>query len=710
MFAFFVVWWILWLLLGLGFEPWAERIFGRLPDRGYAFAKPLALVVFAYTGFLLTSFGLGHGKALGVAALLLAAAGAVGWRQRATPFDVRERGVQEGLFLGALAFFAFARALLPDIYGAEKYMDFAFFNTLVRAEHFPPEDPWLAGVATNYYYFGYLLFADLARVSGVPSEVAYNLSLASVGAVGFTAAVSLGRWMTGRLAWGIAGGVALVLAGNLDGALQLFEGKGIAHFDYWRSTRVVSNTINEFPFFSLLHGDLHPHVAALVLNVTIVAVAAALAQALIDEGMAALRRPLAPALLVLLLGALSIANPWDVPVYLTLLGLLALHALWDPTRPIRSLLPPAVCLGALVAGMTLLGLPFTIGFHAQYGGIGRVHDRTVFASFAVVFGLLLAPPLSAILRQALRSSSSDDAESRDFLIASGVFSYVVLVVATENAVLVLLAGLVVVCVSMLLGPSRRSPLGADPARSDVPALALVLLGAAATALLACEIVYLKDPYGVELHRMNTVFKLYFQAWLLLAIALPAFVRRLIADLGLLSRAAASLALALGLAASLCYPTALLGQRWSNARKLTLDGLAYLDREHPGDAAAIRWIRSEVSGRPVVLEATGDPYSYFARVSSNTGLPTVVGWANHEGVWRGHEPRLDERKRDVETMYRETNMERVQSLLAQYGVRYVFVGDLEREHYEPAGLDKFTAHPELFGRIFHSGTTEVFEVR
>jgi uncharacterized membrane protein len=222
-------------------------------------------------------------------------------------------------------------------------------------------------------------------------------------------------------------------------------------------------------------------------------------------------------------------------------------------------------------------------------------------------------------------------------------------------------------------------------------------------------VFLRDPYGGDLHRMNTVFKLYFQAWVLLALAFPAFVVDLLDRPGRWMRTATILVLLIGLTASLCYPMAAIHLRWG-ARAPSLDGLAYLDRDHPSDAAAIRWLASTARDQPVVLEASGDPYSYYARASSNTGLPTVLGWGNHENVWRGNDPRITERKRDVDRIYSETDVDAIRPLLARYRVAYVFIGDLERERFAPASLDKFRLHPEIFEAVYHFGTTEVFAVR
>jgi YYY domain-containing protein len=717
----FISWWAGLALLGLAFLPLVERIFPvSFPDRGRAFAKPLALVGFTYLSWLLTSAGIPHGVSLGLSAALLAGASGWAWQNRsAGPSDRTRADAQDGraqepagfrrwlraeaVFAVALFLFAFLRALQPAIFGAEKYMDFAFFNTLLRAQHFPPQDPWMSGVAINYYYFGYLMFADLARFTRVPPEVAYNLSLATVGAIAAGAAASLGRFLSGR-AWG--GGlavVAAVLIGNLDGARQLlFEHRRLSSFDYWRSTRIVPHTINEFPFFSLLHGDLHPHVTALVIDVSLIGVALATSQAFADRRRPGLR-PFLPGLLALgvLLGALALTNPWDVPVYFALIGVLVVHRLWDEQRPLATAFASSALLLSAVFAMVVLSLPFSLHFHAQFHGIGLVRERTALVPFLTVFGFLLFVPVWRLI-EGMLAELGEDPPARDLVLACIAFATAVLYLATRSPVLILASAVTLGSLLVLFGPERRQR----------GTLAVALLVVAALAIDVGEVVFLRDPYGTELHRMNTIFKLYFQAWLLLAIALPGLTSDLLARLRYAGRALVVVCLLLGLAASLCYPAAAIYTRWppSDPGASSLDGLAYLRRDHPSDAAAIRWLGREASGLPVVLEATGDPYSYFARVSANTGLPTVLGWGNHESVWRGFDARIGERARDVGRLYAETDLDQVRALLRHYRIRWVFVGDLERERYPAAGLDKFASHPELFEPAYRSGSTEVFRVR
>jgi YYY domain-containing protein len=696
----FIVWWALLALLGIAFRPIAARLFpASFADRGGAFAKPLAIVLLTYASWLLTSAGLRHSTSLVVTLGAGTVLAVVEWRKFSV--DWRSEWLRdEALFGGTMAFFAAIRCLDPAIFGAEKYMDFAYFNTLIRAEHFPPQDPWMSGVGINYYYFGYLMFSDLARLTGITPAVAYNLSLAAVGAIAASSARSLGNRLSGRWWGGILAAIVLVFIGNLDGARQLvFEGKALSAFDYWRSTRVVQNTINEFPFFSVLHGDLHPHVSALVIDVTLIGVAVAASLALAESSRL---RAVAVHLGVLgvLFGTLALTNPWDLPVYVALIGFIALHRTWEEQHPLRAVLLAAAAVVALVVATVVLSLPFTARFHAQYQGIGRVHAHTTLGAFVIVFGFLLLPA-AARLARGLGGELDDDAPLRDLVFAATTFAALAVYVAAQSAVLILTGAVVLAGLLTILGPER----------AKAESIAVVLAMTAALALAACEVVFLRDPYGADFHRMNTVFKLYFQAWLLLAVSFPAFVVTLLEERSAMARTGVVVVLLVGLAASLCYPVGAIAIRFASPREgLSLDGLRYLDRDHASDGPAVRWLAGHADDLGVVLEATGDAYSYNARVSSNTGLPTVLGWANHEGVWRGSDSRIDERKRDVERMFAEADLDRIAPLLSSYHVRYVFIGELERQRFDAAGLDKFAAHPDKFERVYRSGTTEVFEVR
>jgi YYY domain-containing protein len=201
------------------------------------------------------------------------------------------------------------------------------------------------------------------------------------------------------------------------------------------------------------------------------------------------------------------------------------------------------------------------------------------------------------------------------------------------------------------------------------------------------------------NRMNTIFKVYYQVWAMLALA-SAYVLYYVASRrssaqSMMSRwigRVAIAAFAVLCLACLVYPAAGAVSRSEGfVRTPTLDGTAYLQRLNPSDYESIMWLQKSVSGTPVILEAVGGSYTEFARISANTGLPTVVGWPGHESQWRGKGDEAGQRQQDVETIYRTSDPEVARELLREYGVTYVYVGELERQTYGSAGdmaLSKF----------------------
>ncbi|HWT23768.1 MAG TPA: hypothetical protein VN213_09700, partial [Solirubrobacteraceae bacterium] len=141
-----------------------------------------------------------------------------------------------------------------------------------------------------------------------------------------------------------------------------------------------------------------------------------------------------------------------------------------------------------------------------------------------------------------------------------------------------------------------------------------------------------------------------------------------------------------------------------ARSPTLDGLGWLRERAPGDVAAIGWLNAHAPSGSVVLETAGEDYSAFghARISTFTGLPTVLGWPGHERQW-GHD--AGTRARDVERMYRGGAAE-ARPLLRRYGVRYVVAGPLERTDHGDAGAAKWD---QLGRRVFARAGTTIWDL-
>jgi uncharacterized membrane protein len=239
----------------------------------------------------------------------------------------------------------------------------------------------------------------------------------------------------------------------------------------------------------------------------------------------------------------------------------------------------------------------------------------------------------------------------------------------------------------------------------------VLIGGGLLCLAIPEVIYVKDSFaGGELYRMNTVFKLGYQAWLLLAIAGAPMI---VWSWGWIGRRARifQLAWVLPLLALLAlaavYPVAgTYARKGGFADAPHLDGLRWLEESSPGDPAAIEWLNDNAPHGSVVLEAVGDDYSAFghARISTFTGLPTVMGWVGHELQWK-HDP--GRRRQDVEALYRAQTAEEARPLIERYGVRYVVEGPIERTSYGDAGSAKWD---ELGRRVFDRDGTTIWELR
>ncbi|MCS7283845.1 MAG: DUF2298 domain-containing protein [Anaerolineae bacterium] len=822
-------WYLVLQLFGLAALPLTLRLFQWMPGRGYAFARPLGLMIGGYLFWILSVFGWLPNTPGGVTAalLLVALAGAALWLfarpssddpAPLRPATLRYVTFVELLFALAFALWSVVRAYMPRIEtaGGEKWMEIAFLNAVLRAPRFPPHDPWLSGFAISYYYFGYVMMGMLTHLAAVPPTVAFNLGIASLfaltvtGAYGLVYALLVGTKATNGTnstnpmdfhqtrahlpsvafaRWGaLLGPLVLVLMGNLEGALEVLHARGLFPAAFWKwldirsinvapppfsegswipnrflwwwqASRVLHDTapwstpanpvdwevIDEFPAFSFILGDMHPHL--LSLPFTLLALALTLNLFFLPQGKQRPRRSSFDSLNSLILsslclGGLGFLNTWDLPVYFALFAgaLLLSSGLGNWKRVLSTA-------ALLFASCVLLYLPFWLGLRSQASGIlPNLFNPTRLPQFLVMFGPLLFPiavwavgqareqgirwrdvalwtltivlgllvlllfavlvhPQGRFYLRALQSGGPipglEHIPDAPDLIARRLLERFL----TPWTALLLTALLTTAGLALWHCVSRKDIRTLRPATCDLlPAPFILLLVAAGAALtLAVEFFYLRDHFGT---RMNTVFKFYFQAWTMWGVAAAyALARFWLRG----PRWAAWVSIAL-VFLGLIYPALAIPTR---AREYggppTLDGAAHLRALYGADMAAIDWLNINVEGTPVILEAPGDRYRayvYEGRVSAFTGLPTLLGWGGHEHQWRGDYKEPARREPDIQTLYTTPDPYQALPLLKRYGIQYVYVGLVERSRYPPEGLEKFSQIGET---IYDANGVKIFRI-
>jgi uncharacterized membrane protein len=213
--------------------------------------------------------------------------------------------------------------------------------------------------------------------------------------------------------------------------------------------------------------------------------------------------------------------------------------------------------------------------------------------------------------------------------------------------------------------------------------------------LAVEFVYLRDNFGI---RMNTVFKFYFQAWVLLALVAAFAVYYVSSQARGLPVLLWQGAMAVLVAGGLVYPILATANKADYFQgEPTLNGIRWVSDYRPGDYEAIAWLRANAPDNAVILEAPGAGYAayqYTGRVSALTGLPTLLGWGGHQSQWRGNYDEPARREPDIDALFNTLDLNQMQALLDKYNVSYVYVGPLEEERYNPQGLRKFGQAMEI----------------
>jgi YYY domain-containing protein len=850
----FITWYLLLTILGWLTFPLAYALFPALADRGYTLSRAIGLLIWGYIFWLLASLGIAQND---IGGILLALALLIGLsvfsitnhgldkiRVRTSPdsqqtehaarntsLDFLKQNkslviATEILFLAAFAFLAFVRSANPELNGTERPMELAFINGILRSPTFPPQDPWLSGYAISYYYFGYVMTAMLARISGIPGSLAHNLmtslifALGAIGSYGILynllskdrgpktedrdannddAEPTVHRPPSTVHALALFAPLFLLLVSNFGALLEilhqggLFWAKDPATGEYssrlwtwldlmelsqppmlpfhflpldrylwwWRSSRIIQDynmvgtwtgdVIDEFPFFSFLLGDLHPHVLAIPFSLLAIAVSLNLflggwrGQINLPWGMRLHVNYTGFFFSALVIGGLAFLNTWDILIAATLI--VGSYIFWRANEDGWNWerLEEGFMLGLpLGVAALLLYLPFYLGFSSQAGGIlPNFMYPTRGTHLWVMWGTLLIP-IFAYLIYLWRGKKNQPNWKLAFSLGLGFTFFLFLLTffvgwigsliekdfvlwfldaqgmsasqflaATSQRRLSHIASLITLLAVLISALAHLLPLRTIPAIEHVATVnpksqianqfVFLLLILGAILVLAPEFVYLRDQFG---YRINTIFKFYYQAWMLWSLAAAFGTAYLIQNLRGVKNTLFSVLISLVIFAGLLYPVLSLLTKTNNFKPyygFTLDDFDRVARENPDEAAAIEFLHTAPDG--VIAEAIGGSYTGYARISTYTGLQTVLGWPGHEDQWRGGYAPQGSRSDDIIKLYTTTRWEEAQSIIDQYNIRYIYVGTLE---YSSMAVreDKFRIHLKP---IFQQGSVVIYEV-
>ena len=698
----------------------------------------------------------------------------------------------EGLFLSFFVFDLLIRLGNPDLWhpskGGERPMDFSYFNAVLKSTSFPPYDPWFAGGYINYYYYGFVLVGTPVKLLGIVPSIAYNFILPTLFAIVAINAFSIG-WnlvetvKSGRdksidqpasqfkslpFIGGFVSALLMVMLGNLGTIQMVFQafarigalgadihnsgffqklvwaGNGfiknlvdgitlpIGRGEwYWNPSRVIppgpGNEITEFPLFTFLYSDLHAHMIVMPLTLFIIAWALATVRAkrtsLISITFGAL-----------VLGAIRPVNTWDVYTYIPIAAIALGYTVYRYTDLSTSRLPFSqglqrvglvlAAVGGLILLQSVFYLPFTNWFGQAYGALSPWQaSQTPLASYLTHWSLFLFIITAWLIW-----------ETRQWMAVTPVSALKKL----KPYLLLIELGLAVFLVTLLFMAYRNVWIGwlafplatwaglllLRPDQSVTKRSALFMIGTALVLTLVVEFVSLRGDIG----RMNTLFKLYMQAWTLLAVSGGAAFAWVLADIKLwlprwrvIWQTILTILFASTALFTIAAATDKISDRIDTDAPHTLDSITYMASAQYWDTTtidlsqdyrAIRWMQDNVQGSPVIVETNCPEYRWCSRFTIYTGLPGVVGWNWHQRQQRALIPSnlITERVESIGKFYNTTDIVFAKDFLSKYDVRYIIVGQLEHIYYPGDGLLKFEQYNEtLWKSVYHDIQTTIYEV-
>lgn len=740
-----VLWWATLLVLGIICMPLTYTLFSRFVDFGWVFSKSISLALTAWFMWVLASIKImkfsrvscivvcfivlalnlllyffvytNQGRNLLAGSKQEKMAGSGETKEKVFSFSLKNVNailLGEFLFFVMFMYWSYLRGFNPSAYGTEKFMDFGFMKIMERSDYMPPQDLWQSGVDLNYYYVGQFVGTFLSKLSGIGVEYGYNLFLMTIAGLAFALVYSLVRNCFEQLTFeklklvrpfaviaGLISAVAVVFAGNvhyivyglLRPWLQKFTGVEVDSYWFPDATRYIGynpdvpdKTIHEFPCYSFVLGDLHAHVINIIFVLTVLGVLFAwllYRKELMKSGKeySLVKEIFAPHILLLgfFIGFFHTTNFWDYPIYYVVSGAVILFSNIVLCNCNKYTWIMTAIHGVLIFAIgTIVCLPFTLSFNQISTEIKFCDKHSAWYQLAILWALQMIIVVVYIGNMIYRNAKAG------MLKKNGKVNVIARFFGSMKA--------------------------AD--------LFMFILGLCAIGLTFMpEVVYVKDIYEGDYSRANTMFKLTYQAYIMYGIVIGyALTKLVIQGKGIIKRFSI-VAFAVWIGTVGYFNQSIdswFGGHESRDNYQGLDASAFVENENVADYEGTNWLNENVEGVQVVLEANGDSYTFYNRVSVLTGLPTIMGWHTHEWLWQSDgsgefPPSVDERINDVSSIYTTTDAAVAQSIIEKYDISYIYIGKCEYEKFPTMNTEFLTSLGEVVFEITTDMTIKVDDV-
>ena len=738
------------------------KFFNLLNDRGFSISKILGISIFSLLSWIISISNIIPRYTLTLYIILsvsVIVAMKLGYAQRHEIRNYLLLNWKKLLWLQFIYFiilftFILFRYIDPLINHTEQPMDLAFLTISINTISGIPLDPWLKGEVLNYYYFGYWIFSDIAKISFLNPEIAYNLAMSTIPALlGISIAGLVINIMAKRNSIKIQifiSGLASLFScflSNIYGLLAWLNEYAITSSTFWNSicieglsnpeireslnwyptkfwwwfnsSRIINffgpncdqpgsdYTITESPFFSYLLGDLHPHVMAAPFIIAFITICLFLTKSCLST--LKFNTILAGIITTLMMSICNFINMWNAPILISILYMVFIaKKISDPTQSIVKIFifPTIITIVSF-----LIISPYIFNTGESITGLYASHTHT-----NLIHGLIVWLPLWIII---IPYSIKDFITSK---ISKNI----------KTSILISIIATSIPWIIKILSPMTQMASGPSLLEFAIPvsfmvfittfsatnhtsknglnedAIFFYILSLGFLLVLIPELFYVGDVFQ---NRMNTIFKFYYYAWILFSLGAAYSFKKLYAFVNIQNKLKVKLiAVSWAVCAlssiliGLYFVPASVKSKLEYSEYQSLNGLINIKKETPDIYDAIEFIRAKSSSEDGMLEAVGE-WDQSGLFSRTTGIQNIINWPGHQIQWRGNLTELNKRTQDVETIYKTNDTYIAKTKLDFYSIKYAVVGPQEILKY---GTSIGVTFEDIGQVVFQNNTLKIYK--